>query len=101
MIKVSVPGPAPVTRNQAGIGKTSGKPYNMDFQTVYLHTVGKDGKTAPFPEKIEIILDKNEQGQPLVYAPGEYLLHPSSVYVGRDGNVAVAPRLAAIPQPQR
>jgi hypothetical protein len=94
MIKVSVP--SAVVRNQSGIGKTSGKAYNMDFQTVYLHTVGRDGKVAPFPEKVEIILDRNEQGQPLPYAPGEYQLHPSSVYVGRDGNPAVALRLAPL-----
>lgn len=94
MIKVSVPqGPV---RNQSGIGKTSGKPYNMDFQTVYLHTVGRDNKVAPFPEKVELILEKNEQGQPMPYAPGEYQLHPSSVYVSRDGKPAVALRLAPL-----
>lgn len=94
MIKVSVP--SVVTRNQAGIGKTSNKPYNMDFQTVYAHTIGKDGKPNPFPEKTEIILERNEQGQPLVYAIGEYQLHPGSLYVDRSGNLAVAPRLAPL-----
>lgn len=94
MIKVSVVSNA--VRNMNGIGRTSGKPYDMNFQTVYLYTVGKDGKTAPFPEKVEIILDKDDKGQPLAYAPGEYQLHPSSIYVGRDGNVEVAPRLVAI-----
>lgn len=94
MIKVSIP--AVITRNQAGVGKTSGKAYNMDFQTVYIHTIGKDGKPNPFPEKTEIILDKNDQGQPLVYAVGEYQLHPASLYVDRSGNLAVAPRLAPL-----
>jgi hypothetical protein len=94
MIKVSVP--AVLIRNMAGIGKTSGKAYNLDFQTVYFHTVGKDGKPAPFPEKVEIILEKNDQGQSVSYAVGEYQLHPASIYVGRDGNVAVAPRLVAL-----
>ncbi|MFS2101961.1 single-stranded DNA-binding protein [Variovorax sp. Varisp85] len=94
MIKVSIP--AVVTRNMTGIGKTSQKPYNLEFQTVYVHTIGKDGKPAPFPEKLEIILDRNEQGQPLVYAVGEYLLHPSSLYVDRTGSLAVAPRLAPL-----
>ena len=91
MIKVSVP--AVMTRNQAGIGKTSGKPYNMDFQTVYVHTIGKDGKPAPFPEKTEIILDKDTHGLPLSYGVGEYQLSPASIYVDRTGNLAVAPRL--------
>ena len=94
MIKVSVP--SVITRNQSGIGKASGKAYNMDFQTVYVHLLDKDGKPAPFPEKTEIILSKNDQGQPLVYAAGEYQLHPASLYVDRSGNIAVAPRLAPI-----
>lgn len=98
IVKVSVP--SVITRNQSGIGKTSGKSYNMDFQTVYVHTIGRDGKPAPFPEKTEIILDKNEQGQPLVYAVGEYQLHPASLYVDRSGNLAVAPRLAPIAAPR-
>lgn len=94
MIKVSVP-KLPL-RNMSGIGKTSGKSYNMDFQTVYVHLFDKDGQPLPYPEKTEIILAKNDQGQPLAYAPGEYQLHPASLYVDRSGNIAVAPRLAPI-----
>lgn len=94
MFKVSLP--SVITRNMAGLGKTSGKPYNMDFQMAYIHLFGRDGKALPFPEKFELILDKNDQGQPLVYAPGEYLLHPASLYLDRTGNLAVAPRLAPI-----
>jgi len=94
MIKVSIP--VVQVRNMSGVGKTSGKAYNLDFQTVYFHTLDKAGKPAPFPEKVEIILEKNDQGQSIQYAVGEYQLHPSSIYVGRDGNVAVAPRLVAL-----
>lgn len=94
MIKVSVP--AVQIRNMSGIGKTSNKAYNLDFQTVYVHTLDKQGKPAPYPEKVEIILEKNEQGQSISYAAGEYQLHPSSIYVGRDGNLSVAPRLVAV-----
>lgn len=94
MLKVTVP--TVQIRNMSGIGKTSQKAYNMDFQTVYIHTVGRDGKPAPFPEKLEIILEKSEQGAPISYAIGEYQLHPSSVYVDRQGNLAVAPRLMLI-----
>jgi len=94
MIKVSVP--AVVTRNMSGIGKTSQKPYNLEFQTVYVHTIGKDGKVAPFPEKLEIILDRNDRGEPLIYPVGEYQLHPASLYVDRNGSLSVAPRLVAV-----
>lgn len=94
MIKVTVP--AMPTRNQKGIGKASGKPYDMEFQTVYFHTMMKDGTALPFPEKCEIILDRDGQGFPIVNAPGEYQLHPNSLYVDRNGSLAVAPRLVAV-----
>lgn len=94
MLKVTVTSTA--IRNMVGIGKASGKPYDMNFQTIYLHTIGKDGKPAPFPEKTEIILDKAEDGAALFYPAGEYTLHPSSVYVGKSGNPEVALRLSPI-----
>lgn len=80
-------------RNMKGVAKVSGKPYDMDFQTCYAHTFDrKSGKPNPFPEKIELTLTKDDNGQPLVYAPGEYQLHPASLYVGQYG-LEVAPRL--------
>jgi len=91
MLKVSIP--QTITRNLSGTGKASGKPYNLDFQTVYIHTLDRNGKPAPFPEKLDIILDRNEQGQPMVYPVGEYQLHPASLYVDQRGSLAVAPRL--------
>ena len=96
MLKVTVVSTA--IRNMKGVGKTSGKPYDMNFQTVYLHTIGKDGTPVPFPEKTEIILDKAEDGAVLFHPAGEYTLHPSSVYVGNSGNPEVALRL--IPKPK-
>ncbi len=91
MIKVTVP--TAETRNMQGISKTSGKPYNLFFQTVYFHLTDKTGNPAPFPEKSEVILDKDEVGNPKSYAPGNYILHPSSIYIDRLGNLSVAPRL--------
>lgn len=83
----------------AGIGKQSQKPYNIDFQTVYVHTIGKDGKADLYPTKTEIIVDKGGDGLPAAYAPGEYTLHPSSVYIDRSGNLAIAPRLLKVAKP--
>lgn len=94
MLKVSVP--SVITRNMSGNSKTTGKPYNLDFQTVYIHTLDRSGKPNAYPEKLEIIIEKNEQGHPMVYQPGEYQLHPSSFYVDQRGNLAVAPRLAPL-----
>lgn len=83
-------------RNNSGISKTSGKPYDMNFQTAYAHTFDKKtGKENPYPEKIEITLEKNHAGQPEVFAPGEYVLHPASLYVGKFG-LEVAPKLSKV-----
>jgi len=95
MLKVTVTSPS--VRRMQGIGKVSAKPYDMSFQTVWLHTHDKDGAPLPFPEKIEIILDKDpSNGQSTPYAPGAYQLHPSSIYVDAKGGVAVAPRLVPL-----
>ena len=80
------------TRRMTGVGKTSGKPYDMTMQVVYAHTVDRDGVSAPVPDKLELVLDKDAQP----YAPGEYTLHPSAVYVDRNGHLACSPRLTPI-----
>lgn len=91
MIKFTVPS-LPI-RSQKGIGKVSQKPYDMAFQTVYAHTQDQSGQPLPFPEKTEIILsDDNRSG----YPPGEYTLSPNSLYVDRQGNLAVAPKLVPL-----
>lgn len=94
MIKVTVTSTA--VRNMSGNAKATGKPYNLDFQTVWLHTFGKDGQPNPYPEKAEIMLDHDKDGAALFYPVGDYTLHPSSVFVGRRGDVEIAPRLVAM-----
>lgn len=96
MIKVSVT--STEVRNQSGTAKVSGKPYSLNFQTVWVHTFDKHGTANPYPEKVEIILEKDQQGAALFYTPGDYILHESSVYVDRSGNLAVSPRLSAVPK---
>lgn len=93
MLKVTVTSAS--FREMKGTAKISGKAYHMAMQTAYLHTIDKDGVHAPFPEKTEIMLDKAEDGAFLFYAPGEYTLHPSSVYVDRDGKIAATLRLVS------
>ena len=94
MIQVSVT--STEVRNQSGNAKASGKPYSLNFQTVYVHTYGRDGKKNPYPEKTEIILEKNEQGQALFYPVGEYTFAPSSIYVSRNGDLAISPKLVPL-----
>lgn len=91
MIKVSVT--STEVRNQSGTAKASGKPYSLNFQTVWMHTYDRQGNKNPYPEKVEIILDRDPEGAALFYKPGDYQLHPSSIYVDRSGNLAIAPRL--------
>ena len=94
MIQVSVT--STEVRNQRGTAKASGKAYDLNFQTVWFHTYDRQGNKNPYPEKSEIILEKNEQGQALFWPIGEYTLAPSSVYVDRSGNLAIAPRLVPL-----
>lgn len=83
-------------RENKGIGKASGKPYHMFFQTVYAHTYAKDGALNPFPEKLEIICELDEHSKmPITYAPGEYQLLPASIYMGQYG-LEVTPKLVAL-----
>lgn len=90
MIKVTVA--QTTVKEVKGVSKTSGKPYHMRFQSAYAHTVDKDGNTPPYPEKFEVILDSDAQP----YAPGDYTLHPSAIYIDRDGRMSCSPRLTAI-----
>ena len=94
MIQVSVT--STEVRNQRGTAKASGKAYDLNFQTVWFHTHDRAGNKNPYPEKSEIILEKNEQGQALFWPVGEYTLAPSSLYVDRSGNLAIAPRLVPL-----
>ncbi|MEL4178342.1 single-stranded DNA-binding protein [Roseateles sp. PN1] len=78
-----------------GTSKTTQKPYHLRMQAAYAHTVDKEGNKPPYPEKFEIMLDGDAQA----YAPGEYTLHPSSLYIDRDGRLAVSARLAPLKRP--
>lgn len=84
MIKVSVM--STDVRNQSGNAKLTGKPYSMNFQTVWFHTFDQNGNPNPFPEKSEVILPKNDQGAALFYPPGDYTIAPQSFYLDREGN---------------
>ena len=91
MIRVSVK--STEVRNQSGNAKVTGKPYNLDFQTVWIHTSDRKGNPNPYPEKVEIMLERDQNGAALFYPLGEYTLSPSSIYVGRNGDLSISPRL--------
>lgn len=91
MLKVTVASAA--LDNIAGISKISGKPYSLFKQTVYFHTVDKDGVELLYPEKGNLLVERDAQGNGLAYAPGIYDLHPSSFKLDRNGSLEVATRL--------
>lgn len=72
--------------------KRDGSPRQLRAMEGYAFTVNANGEPAPFPEKFEFLLEKD---QPAV-APGEYTLHPSSLYVDRQNKLALAVRLAPV-----
>ncbi|MEO8059067.1 MAG: single-stranded DNA-binding protein [Burkholderiales bacterium] len=90
MIKITVA--QTTVKELSGTSKTTGKPYHMRFQNAYAFTVDREGNTPPYPEKFEISLDKDAAP----YAPGDYTLHPSALYLDRDGRLACSPRLTPI-----
>jgi len=94
MIRISVT--STEVRNQRGNAKATGKPYDLSFQTVWLHLVDRQGNPDPYPTKTEFILEKDKDGAALFHPMGDYTLAPNSLYVDRTGNLAVSPRLVAI-----
>lgn len=94
MIKVTVS--TTEVRHFSGNAKATGKPFALAFQKVWMHTYERNGQKKPYPQEVEIILDKDKDGAALFYPVGEYQLHPSSIYVDQRNNVAVAPRLVAL-----
>lgn len=93
MIQVDIP--SDKVREMRGVSSTSNKPYHMAFQDAWFFLLGADGKPGPYPEKSEIMCPKDETGTPRPFAPGKYILHPSSVIVGKDG-LAVKPVLVPV-----
>lgn len=76
-------------REFKGNAKASGKPYHLRIQTAYVHTVDAQGNKPPYPEKFELMLDADQAPYPV----GEYTLGDSSVYVDREGRLAVSAHL--------
>jgi len=74
--------------------KKTGQPARLLTQTAYLHAVNENGEKGPVPDKFEIVLPK---GQSVGHPPGLYTLHPSALYVDRNGRLSVSPRLAPAP----
>jgi len=84
---------SPAIRNMSGVGKTSGKAYDMNFQVGHLFEVAADGSIGEFPSKFEFVLEKDQKP----YDRGTYFLNDSAPFVDRNGNLAIRCRLTAVP----
>jgi len=92
MLKVQVE-TTMVDLNQGTSAKT-GRPYSIREQEAWMFCYGRDGKPQPFPQKIKLTLDDDQQP----YASGTYQIDPASLYVDRFGQVAIRVRLRAMVQ---
>ena len=81
------------TQHLKGVGKASGKPYDMHLQTAYAFTIDGDGTVSEIPEKFEFVL---EQEQP-PFQRGDYTLTPDAVYIDRNGRMGINPKLKPVP----
>lgn len=95
MLKVTVASAA--LDNISGVSKISGKPYSLFKQTVYFHTVDKEGVELMFPEKGNLLVERDAQGLGIPYPVGLYDVHPSSFKLDRNGSLEVATRLVRRP----
>ena len=90
MIKIQITSPSIVERK--GVSKVSGKDYHLRIQTAHAFTVDTDGAVAEFPDKFEILLDKDQ----VPFPRGVYTLSPSAVLVSREGRLEIRPRLVPV-----
>jgi Helix-destabilising protein len=86
-------------RNHRGVSKSNQKPFDMYFQTAWAHTTDKSGAPHPYPQRVEIMLQKNQQGEPVPYAQGEYQPSPASFFVDKFMNMGFRPVLIPIRKP--
>lgn len=82
-------------RNHSGVSAKSGKPYSLNFQTIWIHLLDRAGNRNPYPEKVEVILDAPD-GKPVAYPVGEFELNDASIYIDRSGNLALRPLLTPL-----
>lgn len=75
--------------------KKDGSAQTMRKQYGYLHVVLEDGTPSPYPDKFGVLLERDQAP----YPPGEYVLHPSSVTVDREGRLSCRPRLIPVKAP--
>lgn len=93
MFKVNIASTA--VNVKAGISQRTKKEYSMREQIGWVYMFDQQGRPNPHPHSITLILD----GDDAPYPVGDYLLSPSSFYVGSFGSVKVRPKLEPLKKP--
>ena len=62
---------------------------NYHKQVGYASIPDRDGNQPKYPEKIEVMLPKTDNGEPDRFQPGDYQLAPSSLRVDRFGGLEI------------
>ncbi len=83
MINIEIKSDQIVTRN--GISKRTGQPYLMREQEAWGFICGGDGRVPPYPTRISLQLEDNQPPFPA----GNYILDPSSIYVGQYSKLSL------------
>jgi len=76
-----------------GTSAKTGKPYSIRDQEAWMYCYDRDGKPHSHPQRIRLTLDDDQSP----YAPGNYILDPSSIYVDRFGQPSLRARLRPSP----
>ena len=66
-------------------GPNAGRQMTFHEQDAYAFTSDENGTPRPYPQRIILNIDRQKGQQP--YAPGMYLVCPSSVFVDRFNNL--------------
>lgn len=98
MIKITVA--KTDTETIAYTDKKTGKPASFQKQYAYAHTIDGEGNVDFAPEKFEFVPERNEAGQQVPLQRGTYTLHPSSIFVDRNGQLACRLRLTPVTAPK-
>jgi hypothetical protein len=69
--------------------KKTGLPRVLRIQEARVHVYGQDGKLSQYPDKFEIVLQRDQAP----YPAGKYTLDPRGLYVNREKKLSVTPTL--------
>jgi len=87
MLKIEIATANVIEQNIDYTDKKTGKPASFlkRHQVGYVHIPNEDGSFEPHPQKIEVALEAKQSA----FAPGNYQLLPSSIYVNRNSRLEI------------